>query len=43
MNILPDILLLEAYEKAKELNLNLDFINMIKLEITERNLFVKDN
>lgn len=36
MECLSDTLLLEAYEKAKELNLNLDFIQMIEEEINRR-------
>jgi len=36
MDCLSDALLLEAYEKAKELNLNKDFIQMIEQEIERR-------
>ncbi|MBO1003449.1 sporulation histidine kinase inhibitor Sda [Pseudogracilibacillus auburnensis] len=36
MECLSDTLLLEAYEKAKELGLNHDFITMIEEEINRR-------
>ncbi len=36
MECLSDSLLLEAYQKAKELNLNIDFIKMIEEEIERR-------
>ncbi|MEI3613310.1 sporulation histidine kinase inhibitor Sda [Pseudogracilibacillus sp. SO30301A] len=36
MECLSDSLLLEAYQKAIELNLNKDFIKMIKEEIERR-------
>jgi len=38
MECLSDTLLLEAYKKAKELNLDFDFIQMIREEINKRNL-----
>lgn len=38
MNYLSDTLLLEAYEKAKELRLNHDFIEMIEQEIKKRSI-----
>lgn len=43
MEHLSDALLLKAYDKAKKINLNDDFIEIIKSEITKRNLFVKNN
>lgn len=42
MEHLSDSLLLEAYDKAKQLNLNDDFINIIKTEIADRNLIIKN-
>jgi len=36
MNCLSDTLLLEAYKKAQELNLNDDFIQLIENEIKRR-------
>ncbi|MEI3606881.1 sporulation histidine kinase inhibitor Sda [Pseudogracilibacillus sp. SE30717A] len=36
MDCLSDRLLLEAYEKAKQLKLNRDFIQMIEEEINRR-------
>lgn len=41
MEWLSDTLLLEAYEKAKELELNLDFIQLIEEEINKRSLNTK--
>lgn len=38
MKCLSDALLIEAYEKAIELNLNDDFIQIIKEEINKRAL-----
>ncbi|TXL68042.1 sporulation histidine kinase inhibitor Sda [Cerasibacillus terrae] len=38
MKRLSDELLLESYKKAKELNLDTDFILLIKKEIYRRNL-----
>ncbi|HEY4601302.1 MAG TPA: sporulation histidine kinase inhibitor Sda [Cerasibacillus sp.] len=38
---LSDKLLLEAYRKAIELNLEADFISLIKKEISRRNLIHK--
>lgn len=43
MNELTDALLLNAYYKAKELDLNLDFINIIVQEIRRRELFINDD
>ena len=40
MDRLSDQLLLEAYEKALELNLSDDFIALIKDELIERELFI---
>lgn len=40
MEYLSDLLLLEAYKKAKELKLHLDFIQMIEKEIDRRSLQV---
>lgn len=36
MDCLSDALLIEAYEKAIELNLNHDFIQMIEEELNKR-------
>lgn len=38
MKHLSDTLLLEAYFKSIELNLSLDFINIIKAELEHRNI-----
>lgn len=38
MDLLSDTLLLEAYEKAVELQLNEDFISLIKEELVKRAL-----
>lgn len=38
MDCLSDTLLIEAYEKAKELNLNEDFIELIKNELVKRSI-----
>jgi len=38
MDCLSDALLQEAYEKAIELNLNHDFIQMIEEELNKRSL-----
>lgn len=42
MDHLSDELLLEAYYKAIQLNLNADFISLIKDEIVKRNLLIKE-
>jgi len=38
MEFLSDTLLIEAYEKAVALNLNEDFIELIKTEIEKRSI-----
>lgn len=38
MEFLSDTLLIEAYEKAVDLNLNEDFIELIKIEIEKRSI-----
>jgi len=42
MNCLSDALLLEAYEKAIELELHDDFIHLIKEELNKRALSEQD-
>lgn len=43
MEHLSDELLLESYQKANELNLSPDFINLIKQEISRRSLWMGKN
>lgn len=42
MEHLSDALLIEAYDKAKQLNLNDDFIHIIEEEISRRNLIISN-
>lgn len=42
MEHLSDSLLLEAYDKAKQLKLNDDFITIIEKEIANRDLIIKN-
>lgn len=43
MDILNDELLIEAYFKAKSLNLDKDFIKVLKIELQKRSIDIQEN